>query len=378
MTTVVDLVRAMLIDLNFGQQFAWTSLASFSVAIFVLSLFDIPLPRGDVIGVSGTLDAVSLAVLGPIAAAISCTVGVLGAIAVRRTGRVGLPLIPAIVPRFAGLVAASSIYLLSQEVSGVLAWAIDVLGVTLYLAAELMVAQMLTAVRTRRSLLRLVRGNLDRLAPVLLAQLSTAVLAVAVYEDMREWSLLLVVALLLLIRLSYSLLLDIGETYRTTVEVLVEAAEGIGTAQHGHAERTAHIARQIAMACGLPPGQVERVSYAALLHDIDALSSECNASRDHPSSSAVLEGVPFFENVIDILRVCDGVQSIDQVERELDLLAAFIVALSSDVDSVTHPLAHPNDSRDLTDCVAPVVPRGLKARAVAAAIQLGYSVPAVA
>ena len=42
---------------------------------------------------------------------------------------------------------------------------------------------------------------------------------------MGSWSLIPVVALLLLMRQSYALFLDIRETYRTTVEVLVEAAE---------------------------------------------------------------------------------------------------------------------------------------------------------
>ena len=42
---------------------------------------------------------------------------------------------------------------------------------------------------------------------------------------MGPWSLIPVVALLLLMRQSYALFLDIRETYRTTVEVLVEAAE---------------------------------------------------------------------------------------------------------------------------------------------------------
>lgn len=365
------------VGFNLGHDFVWVSIAAFSVAILLLSLFDIPLPRGDIVGVGGTLDAVALVVLGPFAALISCVVGVLGALVFRKTARGVSDVVPAIVPRLAGLGVATVVYALLPEAPGG-RWLPGIVGVSSYLAAELIVAQVLTANRTRRSVTRLVRGNLHRLAPVLLAQLSTALLAVAVYDDMREWSLLLVVALLMLIRQSYSLLLDIGETYRTTVEVLVQAAEGIGSERHGHAERTAQIAREIAMGCGLSPQQVERVSYAALLHDIDALSYGGDSPSGRPTSSSVLEDVPFFENVIDILRICDGIRCDDAAAHELDLLAAFIVALSSDVDAATHTHAHAGDPQDAVDRVAPLVPSDLKARAVWAAIQLGYGVPAVA
>lgn len=373
-----SLAREFAVGLNLGYDFVWVSIASFSAAILLLSLFDIPLPRGDIVGVSGTLDAVALVVLGPLAALISCVVGVLGALAMRRTARGVSDVVPAIVPRLAGLALATLVYVFLTSVVNGDRWLTGIASVSFYLGAELVVAQVLTAVRGRRSVWRLVRGNLHRLAPVLLAQLSTALLAVAVYEDMRQWSLLLVVALLMLIRQSYSLLLDIGETYRTTVEVLVQAAEGLGGERHGHAERTAQIAREIAMGCGLSPQEVERVSYAALLHDIDALSYGGDAPSSRPTSSSVLEDVPFFANVIEILRVCDGIGCQEEGEHELDLLAAFIVALSSDVDAAVHVQAHAGDPQDAVDRVAPLVPSNLKARAVWAAIQLGYSVPAVA
>ncbi len=90
---------------------------------------------------------------------------------------------------------------------------------------------------------------------------------------MGAWSLIPVVALLFLMRQSYAMLLDIRELYRTTVEVLVEAAEAKMHGRVGHAERTAAAARAIAMRIGLSAQRVERISYAALLHDVDAIGS---------------------------------------------------------------------------------------------------------
>lgn len=369
------LARDVALGMNLGQALAWGPIMSFALAILLLSLVDIPLPRGDIVGVSGTLDAVALAVLGPLAAAIACLTGVLGAFMVRKVGRGGQDVTPSILPRFLALSAASLVYVGLPRSADAVRWSVDVVGVALYLTIELVVAQTFTAVRTGRSVRRLLRGNFSRLAPVLLSQLSAAVLAVSVYDDMREWSLLLVVALLMLIRQSYSLLLDIGETYRTTVEVLVEAAEGLGSDRHGHAERTAHIAREISMGCGLSPRQVERVSYAALLHDIDALSYGGDQLGARPTSSSVLAGVHFFEDVIHILRVCDGVK---EAASQEDLFAAFVVALSSDVDAAGHAHAHAGDPQGAVERVSSIVPLGFKARAVATAIQLGYRVPAVA
>ncbi len=90
---------------------------------------------------------------------------------------------------------------------------------------------------------------------------------------MGAYSLIPVVALLFLIRQSYAMLQDIRELYRTTVEVLVEAAEAQDVRRVGHAERTASIARTIGTHMGLASGQIERISYAALLHDVDAIGS---------------------------------------------------------------------------------------------------------
>lgn len=358
---------------NLGQSFAWVPLISFAAAILVLSIFDIALPRGDTIGVGGTLDAVAIVVMGPVAAAASCVLGIALA-SLTSTANSGRRFrYDAVVARIIGIAISACIMAVGSPPQNEKAWLMTFVVVTVYLASELTVIQVIAALRMRRSVLRLIRGNFSRLAPVLFAQLSTGVLAALVYDDMREWSLLLVVALLLLIRQSYSLLLDIGETYRTTVQVLVEAAEGVGAERHGHAERTAHIARDIAMLLGLPPRQVERVNYAALLHDIDALSHG-GVSSAHPTTAAVLEGVQFFGNVIGILRVLDQVAC---EHSQNDVVAAFIVALASEIDATSHVGVHGGGSKNIIGHVGPMTPVPVKARAVAAAIQLGYGVPAL-
>jgi len=232
----------------------------------------------------------------------------------------------------------------------------------------------------RRPLARLLRGNFRTQAPALAAQWSASVLLLITYGEMRSWSLIPVVALLLLMRQSYALFLDIRETYRTTVEVLVEAAESQDDRRFGHAHRTAATARAIAMHIGLPAPAVERISYAALLHDLGELSDAIGAEGILPvreiRSAEVVAGVEFFRSVEPILQICDGDASRVDVTADL-ALAAMIVALASDIDCELSWQARAAHRDSTMGHVAPWVSSGLKARAVGAAIELGYPIPAV-
>ena len=188
------------------------------------------------------------------------------------------------------------------------------------------------------------------------------------------------VVLLLLIRQSYALFLSIRETYRTTIEVLVEAAESQDSRRAGHSDRTASIARSIASACGISPSQVESIGYAALLHDLGRLAevTEGQPTPDerHVSAADVVREVEFLSHVEPILRVCEG--SFDSVPEDDVLLAGLIVALSSDIDSEYNPGVADAHEQSALSRVSSRVPAALKAKAVGAALRLGYRIPAVA
>jgi hypothetical protein len=255
-----------------------------------------------------------------------------------------------------------------------------------YLLTELIAAQLVAAVGTGRPFGRLLRGNLHLQAPLLIAQWSASLLLLITYSVMGAWSLIPVVALLFLMRQSYAMLQDIRELYRTTVEVLVEAAEGQDARRVGHAERTACTAREIATHVGLAAGQVERISYAALLHDVDAIGTPSELrilEEDHQvghgegASSAVFEGVHFFDDVLPIIRVCDGDSSDAGPPSEADLLAGFIVALASDADAAEHADVAAAHTGSAIDRVAPRVSASMKSTVVGAALALGYRIPAV-
>jgi hypothetical protein len=374
---------------GFGLNAISISVLWFFFAILMLDSFDISLPRGDSIGVSGAVTAAAIILVGPVWASAICVASVVVTNLARHGADMRLRSLAAVLARSAALFAATvTAFILSLRpdlYDSLLGAALVPLA---YLLTDLVAAQLVAAVGTGRPIGRLLRGNLHVQAPLILAQLSASVLLLITYQgmgdgiSMGDWSLIPAVALLFLIRQSYAMLLDIRELYRTTVEVLVEAAEAQDARRVGHAERTSAAARAIAMRVGLSASRVERISYAALLHDIDAIGDTSALMVDGGpvvavgSSSAVFEGVHFFDDVLPIIRICDGYLT-EEPPTEDDLQSGLIVALASDVDAAAYAdvaSAHVGNS---VDRVSPRVSASVKSSVVGAALALGYRIPAV-
>lgn len=220
-----------------------------------------------------------------------------------------------------------------------------------------------------RGRLRGTASRWRRFLPLMAAEASTTGLTVVVFPLMGAWSLVLSGSLVLLTRVSVGLLTQMRETYRLTIEVLLEAAEGGRPEKWGHAERTAANARDIALECGLSIAAVERIEYAALLHDLGEIGGSGTAS-------GVIEDVHFFEEVLPVLALCDEGIADRPAGGAQDAMAAFIVALSSDIDDIVsggEPAAGPALSR-----LVPLTPPDVKATAVAAALRLGMRIPGIA
>jgi hypothetical protein len=128
---------------------------------------------------------------------------------------------------------------------------------------------------------------------------------------------------------------------------------------------------------------VERISYVALLHDVDALGQhtetpEPDAAESEPGhSSSMFEGVEFFSDVLPVLRLCDGSVAEDAEVSDDDVTAAMVVALSSDVDCANHPDVANAHGHSAIDRVLRRVSPAKRAEIVGAALSLGYKTPAV-
>jgi len=360
----------------------WAAALWFGVAIGFLDRFEITLPRGDSIAVSGALVAAAILIVGPVPAAVvsmlslvAANVGLGKPILTRRLAKTGASRVGAMT------VSCGLVWAAGSPLATVPYYVLAVGVASMYLVSELVVTQALAAYGTDRRFRRLLIGNLSRQGPLLAAWVSVCILTDITYRGgMSQWSLLPVVALLVLMRQSYALLLEMRETYRTTVEVLVEAAEGQDARLRGHAERTAAAARAIAMRAGLRARDVERASYAALLHDIDAIAEpDVVGGAPRPTtghSSEVFHEAEFFSDVLPVLRICDGVPG-ETDANEQNLIVAMIVALASDADVAATPVVAAAHEASAVARVAPLVPATTKARAVGAALELGYEIPAV-
>lgn len=354
----------------------WLGAFWFLVATFLLDSFDISLPRGDSTGVTGALCAAAILIIGPTRAAIVAMLSAVVTHVIRRGADTPRRLAIVLIAR-GGSLALST--LLLREYRGGPVFVLYALVPAAFLSCELVISQATVSLSTGRPFLRLLRGNVRSQTPLLAAQWSASALLLLTYGGMGPWSLVPVVALLLLMRQSYAMFLDIRETYRTTVEVLVEAAESQDSRRIGHADRTAALARQIAGRIGLSAAEVERISYAALLHDVGELAEGVGtaATDQKPASSAeVIHGVEFFKSVEPVLVVCDGATG-SGLPADEDLLAALVVALASDIDAEYHPDVAAAHYHSAVKLVAPRVSPEIKAKAVGAALRLGHRIPAV-
>jgi len=356
-------------------------IAALSCAVFVLDLFDLWLPHGDPIGVDGSLAACALVLVGPIAALLGCTAARAAAHLARHRLSALPELVASVERRTVGLgVAAGAAYGVSLASSQLLGETSDLLlaaaATVGLLWAELLVSQLQAHAALRRSFLSLVGANVRFQLPLLAAQVSVAVLVVITYGQMGAWSLVLMTVLLLLTRQSYAMLLEVRQAYRATIEALVDAAESQSPDREGHAERSAEIARSIASHLAVSSRLMERISYAALLHDIDMIGVDdaSRAPEGMRQSGRLLDGVGFLSEVVPILRLCDGEVEAGASCSDEDRLAAFVVALASDVDCREHPSV---DSGDAIARVSPFVPSAVKGQAIGAAVTLGYPVPAI-
>jgi hypothetical protein len=88
------------------------------------------------------------------------------------------------------------------------------------------------------------------------------------FPSMRYWAVPLALLPYTFSHLSLMRLADTRRTYRQTIDALGRIPEAGGYVQEGHARRTADLARSMGAELGFGPFRVQRVGYAALLHDV--------------------------------------------------------------------------------------------------------------
>jgi hypothetical protein len=91
------------------------------------------------------------------------------------------------------------------------------------------------------------------------------------YVDLGAWVIPLFVAPILIARQTFAAYLALREAQQATISVLIRALESKDRYTAGHVERVATFSNMVGMELGLKPSQLERLRYAALMHDIGKL-----------------------------------------------------------------------------------------------------------
>lgn len=105
-----------------------------------------------------------------------------------------------------------------------------------------------------------------------LSLLSVAALLALSYPTLGYWSFPLLLAPLAATRFAFRQFASIRKTYLQTVRALAKVPEMAGYTQPGHSARVAELSVAVARELGVDEEDVTEIEYAALLHDIGAIS----------------------------------------------------------------------------------------------------------
>jgi len=378
-TPIVGLAVILLVSSPWSMEVL--PLLWFVAAATVLDLFDLWLPEGDSLSMDAAVLAAAVVLFGPETALAASLLGRGIAHLVRYRSSGSRRLFSHWATAVVGISVASvaNATLLSMGQAGLSTPVGRAITVSLVLTVtQLMYSQLVTSSCRDRRFWGLVGGNLRLQGPLLLAQVSISALTVMISQvgsGAVYWVLPVVVFVLLLMRQSYASLMEIRSAYRSTVEVLAQAAEFADEQLAGHAVRTGSLAREIADALGVSGAELERLSYAALLHDVDLVGVDPDSEgRIERRSGEMFKDVRFLEEVVPVLRVCDGDRVAAASAGENELMMAFIVALASDIDMRGRCPARYGEA---VCRVSPWVPPRVKAKVLNVAVSMGHPVPAV-
>lgn len=312
----------------------------FLAVVFFVSLFDVWLPHGDSIDIAEPLVLGAVVVLGPVPAAGIALVARVVAHLLRYRLSDADQLLHLVARRILSIAAAGLAFaaLTAETQSLWFGQAVVLVGAAVAgVLADSLLLQAYTAARQRQSMGRLMLGSVKLQGLMWAAYVSVVVLTVILYPRMTIWGLLLMMGLLIVMRQSFSLLLDIRQAYQSTMEALAAALEAHDPRRHGHAERVAALARAIGIELGMHGSELERLGYAALLHDVDLIGTDTDddtrSTKASSRAAEVLADVGFLKDVVPVLALCDGAHQVDPEQARLGM-AAYIVCRASNMDEL--------------------------------------------
>ncbi|MDO8848164.1 MAG: HDIG domain-containing protein [Coriobacteriia bacterium] len=299
-------------DMGFDPALA----AGLAAAFFATRLLTIRLPQGDDVYVTLVVGLVALAVADiTVAVAASALAGVVESIA-----RFSQSSRPAAVSRALDATRATAVLALMAPWQLVLHRSLSATAHDDTLIMWLLVAGMMysgldiltMAVQQRiAGGLPVIQGiaTLQRpLATMYLVHLAMAAVAVRLYAESASWAFPIALLLTLILQNSFNLYLRIRRGYADTIGALAHAAELDRPHDSGHARRVADLAVAVGRRMGLSSRELERIGYAALLHDIGRMGDvgdDMSGVHAHRGAE-IVTSIPFLEDVAPLIeRPCE-------------------------------------------------------------------------
>lgn len=299
-------------------------------ALFMISLLDIGLAHGDTADVDTALLVAGVYLYGAPALLVMCTVVRLAVHLLARRGYGLGELMDSLVKRYAAILLSIPVLALLASISlfPPADRYVDVLLLGLVFGVVQLIAGQIGRARERHdSIFRLLVGNLILQGPLLASGVSVAILIVLIIDDMGPWGIALTLVLLLAMRQSFALLLDIRASYQATIEALIGAMEAQRTESRGSGDRVAAFTRRVAAELGWFGSRVERVGYAALLYYF-GLPLKKQIETDQDSTRNPLSDVEFLRPTGPILEPLEG--DLSPTAKRRDIRSAYVVARSVD------------------------------------------------
>jgi hypothetical protein len=202
-------------------------------------------------------------------------------------------------------------------------------------------------------------GGLGLQGSLVAANASAGALALLVYPVMGVWAILALVMVLLLMRQSFSMLLSVRRAYQSTIEALVRTVEAQQPGKLGHSERVSVLATEAGRAYGLRGGDLERIAYAGLLHDLGSTLEgegydESGEPSKLPTASAadMIDEVTFLSDVVPVLRLQDEPAARPLGEANAaDFDMAYLVLAASVLDDALRGHGEDADEKRLANLV---------------------------
>lgn len=203
----------------------------------------------------------------------------------------------------------------------------------LFVGADLLIEQAHSAARFSMPYLPLVVSNVRLRGAMILAEMSVGILTALIVPSMGVGGVAIAGGMLLVMRQSFALLLEMQASYTATVEAFARSLEAYDIRQEGHHQRVANMATDAARRMGFQSKDLEDITYAAWFHDVSELGTDDEGEESERKSSDVLADVKLLGGALPILRILDAGGDVEGSLTERDLLGAYLVSRLSDFDS---------------------------------------------